>query len=45
MLPGPDAPPVSPNDESAFDTVTVNTDPEAPIIKYQEQGRQCNFEE
>ncbi len=45
LLPGPDSPPVSPNNEAAFDTVTVNTDLEAPIVKYQQQGIQCDFEE
>lgn len=28
--------PVCANDEPAFDTVTVNIDPEALIVKYQE---------
>ncbi len=45
LLPGPDSPPVSPNNEAAFDTVTVNTELEAPTVKYQEQGIQCDFEE
>lgn len=45
LLPGPDSPPISPNNETPFDTVTVNTELEASTVKYQEQGIQCDFEE
>lgn len=45
LLPGPDSIPVLPKDDEGFDTAATNTDPEAPVLKYQEQGIQCDFDE
>lgn len=41
----PDSLPISPIEQEGSETITVNTDPATPIVKYQDQEIQCEMEE